>query len=47
MKKYNVDKFGRYRGGLPRPETENRGNALGPIGTLYHPHDSIDEDSFP
>lgn len=29
MKKYNMDAFGRYKGGVPQPEGTKRGNALG------------------
>ncbi len=29
MKKYNIDKFGKYKGGLPRAGTFKRGNAFG------------------
>jgi hypothetical protein len=28
-KKFNIDKYGRYRGGLPRNNSELRGNSLG------------------
>jgi hypothetical protein len=47
-KKYNIDAFGRYRGGLPNRKGENRGSALGEPGTMYNPVDMQNkDDNFP
>ena len=44
-KKFNLDAFGRYRGGVPQKNSEFRGSARGEIGELHKQAD-IDE-AFP
>ena len=47
-KEFNLDKFGRYRGGLPNPKGRERGKAEGEIGTIHnYNHFQYDKDSHP
>jgi hypothetical protein len=46
-KQYNLDKFGRYRGGVPRPNSTQRGRSLGETGILFASEDKTDVDKFP
>lgn len=46
-KQYNIDKFGRYKGGVPRRNTTWRGTSLGETGTLFSRAHTYDVDKFP
>jgi hypothetical protein len=36
-KRFNVDNFGRYKGGLPQPNKGNvRGTSMGQVGVLHN-----------